>query len=166
MTFAKGAALKDPAGLFNSSLEGNTRRAIDFHEGEKVDEGGVEDSRSRRRDPERVRSPRLSRALPSEADPQPVNEVGHRPHGGAERREARLVLVSSRSSLGDSDRPDDVPKRKVAWLDEHAQDGCHLFARQPFVPPLAPKPLPGHGVAAPSVQVVSSRGSAPNTRNM
>jgi hypothetical protein len=38
MTFAKGAALEDPAGLFNSSLEGNTRRAIDFHEGEQVDE--------------------------------------------------------------------------------------------------------------------------------
>ena len=38
LTFAKGAALKDPAGLFNSSLEGNTRRAIDFHEGEKIDE--------------------------------------------------------------------------------------------------------------------------------
>ena len=38
MTFAKGAALKDPAGLFNSSLEGNTRRAIDFREGEKIDE--------------------------------------------------------------------------------------------------------------------------------
>jgi hypothetical protein len=38
MTFAKGAALKDPSGLFNSSLDGNTRRAIDFHEGEKVDE--------------------------------------------------------------------------------------------------------------------------------
>jgi len=38
LTFAKGAALKDPSGLFNSSLEGNTRRAIDFHEGEKVDE--------------------------------------------------------------------------------------------------------------------------------
>ena len=37
MTFAKGAALEDPSGLFNSSLEGNTRRAIDFHEGEKVD---------------------------------------------------------------------------------------------------------------------------------
>ena len=36
-TFAKGAALKDPAGLFNSSLEGNVRRAIDFHEGEKID---------------------------------------------------------------------------------------------------------------------------------
>jgi hypothetical protein len=38
MTFAKGAALVDPSGLFNSSLDGNTRRAIDFHEGEKIDE--------------------------------------------------------------------------------------------------------------------------------
>jgi hypothetical protein len=38
MTFAKGAALEDPAGLFNSSLEGNTRRAIDVHEGEAIDE--------------------------------------------------------------------------------------------------------------------------------
>jgi len=37
MTFAKGAALKDPSGLFNSSLEGNTRRAIDVHEGEEID---------------------------------------------------------------------------------------------------------------------------------
>ena len=38
LTFAKGASLKDPARLFNSSLEGNTRRAIDIHEGEKIDE--------------------------------------------------------------------------------------------------------------------------------
>jgi hypothetical protein len=38
MTFAKGAALDDTSGLFNSSLDGNTRRAIDFHEGEKIDE--------------------------------------------------------------------------------------------------------------------------------
>jgi hypothetical protein len=38
MTFAKGAALEDPTGLFNSSLEGNTRRAIDIHEGEKINE--------------------------------------------------------------------------------------------------------------------------------
>ena len=38
MTFAKGASLEDPSGLFNSSLEGNVRRAIDFHEGDKVDE--------------------------------------------------------------------------------------------------------------------------------
>ena len=41
MTFAKGAALKDPSGLFNSSLEGNTRRAIDFHEGEKIKEAAL-----------------------------------------------------------------------------------------------------------------------------
>src|SRR5207344_2965843 len=38
MTFAKGASLDDPAGLFNSSLEGNVRRAIDFHEGDEIDE--------------------------------------------------------------------------------------------------------------------------------
>ena len=38
MTFARGAALKDPSGLFNSSLEGNTRRAIDFRQGEEIDE--------------------------------------------------------------------------------------------------------------------------------
>jgi hypothetical protein len=38
LTFFKGASLKDPAGLFNSSLEGNTRRAIDFHEGDDIDE--------------------------------------------------------------------------------------------------------------------------------
>src|SRR2546421_4968594 len=38
ITFAKGASLADPCGLFNASLEGNTRRAIDFHEGEKIDE--------------------------------------------------------------------------------------------------------------------------------
>jgi hypothetical protein len=38
MTFAKGASLDDPSGLFNASLDGNTRRAIDFHEGDKVDE--------------------------------------------------------------------------------------------------------------------------------
>lgn len=38
-TFAKGAALEDPAGLFNASLEGNTRRAIDLHEGDEIDEG-------------------------------------------------------------------------------------------------------------------------------
>jgi len=43
LTFAKGAALKDPAGLFNSSLEGNVRRAIDIHEGEKVNEAALKD---------------------------------------------------------------------------------------------------------------------------
>ena len=43
MTFAKGAALKDPAGLFNSSLDGNVRRAIDIREGEKVNEAALRD---------------------------------------------------------------------------------------------------------------------------
>ena len=42
MTFAKGASLKDPAGLFNSSLEGNTRRAIDFHEGDQINEKALQ----------------------------------------------------------------------------------------------------------------------------
>jgi hypothetical protein len=43
MTFSKGAALKDPSGLFNSSLEGNVRRAIDIHEGDKVNEAALKD---------------------------------------------------------------------------------------------------------------------------
>ena len=43
MTFAKGAALKDPSGLFNSSLGGNVRRAIDIHEGDKIDEAALKD---------------------------------------------------------------------------------------------------------------------------
>src|ERR1700758_4595579 len=43
MTFAKGAALKDPSGLFNSSLDGNVRRAIDIHEGDKVNETALKD---------------------------------------------------------------------------------------------------------------------------
>ena len=43
MTFAKGASLKDPSGLFNSSLEGNVRRAIDIHEGEKINEAALKD---------------------------------------------------------------------------------------------------------------------------
>jgi hypothetical protein len=42
MTFAKGASLPDPSRLFNSSLEGNTRRAIDFHEGDKIDEKALQ----------------------------------------------------------------------------------------------------------------------------
>ena len=43
MTFAKGAALKDPSGLFNSSLEGNVRRAIDIHEGDKINTAALKD---------------------------------------------------------------------------------------------------------------------------
>jgi hypothetical protein len=43
MTFARGAALKDPSGLFNASLDGNVRRAIDIHEGDKIDEAALKD---------------------------------------------------------------------------------------------------------------------------
>ena len=57
LTFAKGASLDDPAGLFNSSLEGNTRRAIDIHEGDEHRRGGVQDADPRRRRPEQVKGP-------------------------------------------------------------------------------------------------------------
>jgi Domain of unknown function (DU1801) len=68
MTFAKGASLDDPSGLFNSSLEGNTRRAIDFHQGDKIDEKGVEGAHSRRRGTEHVgASCRSPSPLPEEA---------------------------------------------------------------------------------------------------
>src|SRR5688572_29272998 len=43
LTFARGASLEDPSGLFNSSLEGNTRRAIDFHEGDEIDEHALQE---------------------------------------------------------------------------------------------------------------------------
>jgi len=66
LTFAKGASLADPSRLFNSSLEGNTRRAIDFHEGDKIDEQALQaliraavalnTSAARSRDPRRARA--------------------------------------------------------------------------------------------------------------
>ena len=70
MTFAKGASLEDPSGLFNSSLEGNTRRAIDFHEGDKIDQtalkalirAAVALNTSARARPKRGRSPAPSRS--------------------------------------------------------------------------------------------------------
>jgi hypothetical protein len=64
MTFAKGAALKDPSRLFNSSLEGNTRRAIDLHEGEKIDEKALKTLISRRREAEQAGMTR-SRGVPN-----------------------------------------------------------------------------------------------------
>ena len=54
MTFAKGTSLEDPSGLFNSSLGGNTSRAIDFHEGDKIDEKALKAPHSRRRGTEHV----------------------------------------------------------------------------------------------------------------
>ena len=59
MTFAKGASLEDPSGLFNSSLEGNTRRAIDFHEGETIDEKALKTLVRAAVTPEQVQGPTL-----------------------------------------------------------------------------------------------------------
>ena len=67
MTFAKGASLKDPSGLFNSGLEGNARRAIDFHEGDKIDEKALKASRSLRRCPEYIKQ-RLGVYVPTRHD--------------------------------------------------------------------------------------------------
>src|SRR5438874_12612549 len=69
MTFAKGAALKEPSGLFNSSLDGNVRRAIDIHEGDNIDEAALKDliraavalNLKGKNNPKPKRKPRLSR---------------------------------------------------------------------------------------------------------
>src|SRR5947207_3204395 len=85
MTFAKGASLKDPSGLFNSSLEGNTRRAIDFHEGDKIDEKALQaliraavklntaalnTSAAGSGDPRRARAPAIARPVRSRKRPK------------------------------------------------------------------------------------------------
>ncbi len=74
MTFAKGAALADPAGLFNSSLEGNTRRAIDFHEDDKIDEKALKALDSRRRGTERVGGGVRRPAPSADRSPRPLSE--------------------------------------------------------------------------------------------
>ena len=66
MTFANGASLKDPAGLFNSSLEGNTRRAIDIHEGEKINEKALKALIRAAVTPERIQGQALISARRSE----------------------------------------------------------------------------------------------------
>ena len=83
LTFAKGAALDDPSGLFNSSLEGNARRAIDIHEGERDRRGGAEGAHSRRRGAEHVKQPPLAR---------PVKEVKDGPMTNT-ATETRSVVV-------------------------------------------------------------------------
>jgi len=82
MTFAKGAALKDPSGLFNSSLDGNVRRAIDIHEGDKVDEAALKGLI------------RAAVALNLQRSPRRMAAVS-----GAPRKEQRVpLLVSERGS--------------------------------------------------------------------
>ncbi len=80
MTFAKGASLPDPSGLFNSSLEGNTRRAIDFHEGDTIDEKALQaliraavalnTSVAGSGDPRRARAARPARPVRSQKRPK------------------------------------------------------------------------------------------------
>src|ERR1035441_5128257 len=70
MTFAKGAALQDPSGLFNSSLDGNVRRAVDIHEGDKIDEAALKDpiSAAARRNLKGKSKPKPRRASSKRAD--------------------------------------------------------------------------------------------------
>jgi hypothetical protein len=70
MTFAKGAALKDPSGLFNSSLDGNVRRAIDIHECDEVDEGALKNL---------IRAA-VALNLESKSKPKPRPASGKRPN--------------------------------------------------------------------------------------
>ncbi len=83
LTFAKGAALKDPSRLFNSSLDGNVRRAIDFHEGDKIDEKALQGAHPRRRGAEHIEvggsSPRPLREQPKSARGAPRQEKRSEP---------------------------------------------------------------------------------------
>ena len=83
LTFAKGAALDDPSGIFNSSLEGSTRRAIDIHESDPIDEG-AQGPHSRRRGAEHVQAARRS--------PCPFKNLKDGPMTGA-ATETRTVVV-------------------------------------------------------------------------
>ncbi len=94
MTFAKGASLPDPSGLFNSSLEGNTRRAIDFHEGDKFDEKALQALDSRRRRAELVAA--------TYHEPPPLPEASKESLKGIARSLAR---AKSSATSGDTERP-------------------------------------------------------------
>ena len=85
MTFAKGAALDDPSGLFNSSLDGNTRRAIDFHEGEKIDEEALKALIRAAVDPERIPRPRLIEQNPGRRCSLPIEVLSTQRRVDAER---------------------------------------------------------------------------------
>ena len=127
MTFAKGASLDDPSGLFNSSLEGNTRRAIDIHEGDEIDEEALKDADPRRRGAEHVLSrggdqpARLTAFFTSAAiffssaavSSFSANEVGH---------------ISPLSRFARSLKP------SVAYLDLNF---CALWKKQTTLPSLA-----------------------------
>ena len=85
ITFAKGASLEDPSGLFNASLEGNTRRAIDFHEGDEIDEKALKALDSRRRGTEHVRS------RPADGDERIDDRQGFEAQWGEPRMSASMA---------------------------------------------------------------------------
>ena len=91
ITFARGAALKDPSGLFNSSLEGNVRRAIDIHEGDKLDEAALKDLIRAAVALNLLRSPRKTAAAHVESRTMP-------PTGGASGAPRKEQGVSSPGS--------------------------------------------------------------------
>lgn len=84
LTFARGAALKDPAGLFNSSLDGNVRRAIDIHEGDKVDEAALKNL---------IRAA-VALNLQSKSKPKPGKGV--QPHSSPPRRASQKKVCMGR----------------------------------------------------------------------
>ena len=85
LTFARGARIPDPSRLFNSSLEGNTRRAIDIHEGEKVDAGAFKAL---------VKAAVAQNGPPAKKARRPARCEGGQADQGAKRREGRVVLLS------------------------------------------------------------------------
>ena len=102
MTFAKGAALKDPSGLFNSSLDGNVRRAIDIHEGDKVDEAALKDLI------------RAAVALNLEGKSKPKPRRARRKRAGSAVQRGREALQAVGSQLG-------IQQVRFAARDERAR---------------------------------------------
>ena len=100
LTFAKGAALEDPAGLFNSSLDGNIRRAIDFHEGDKLDEQAFK-ALVRQPSPSTCRRARASGRVAG----SPRNPAGPR-RRTPQRTPVRPPTAPSRTSQPTSGPPD------------------------------------------------------------
>ena len=104
LTFAKGASLKDPSSLFNSSLDGNTRRAIDFHEGEKINEKALQDAHSRRRHAEQVSQELIHRDGKQASDDDRRIHPGRAARGPAAPAPALRDPQERRAGRGGSDQ--------------------------------------------------------------
>jgi predicted enzyme related to lactoylglutathione lyase len=119
MTFAKGASLEDPSGLFNSSLEGNTRRAIDFHEGDEIDREGAH---SRRRGTEHVHS------RPAAGDERIDDREGFEAQWGEPRMSASMAAEPAARLRGPSPQIEGTPmKIKLTSVYVDDQEKALLF---------------------------------------